>query len=368
MQRRPTPDSRGRASRLLVLSVYPEDQAGTRLRAHAFQCDFEAAGLTVAYWSFLSLPSSQAWFGGAGRARRLLILARSALRLLLLPRLALRCDVVLVLREVLPIASPVVERFVARHARLVWDVDDAIWTEYPRLFFQWVPRRLRRSPAKYVQIAGAADEVWAGSALLADWCRQHSDRVLVVPTAVPVPDAVVGRDGRRPTAGWIGSPSTAPFLAQVLPDVLAATEGRSVACVGAQGALVAAGVDAVPWSLAAEEGVLAGVRVGLYPVDPTHPLASGKAGLKAVLYLAHGLPCVVTPTAAVAAIVRDGVDGLHASTPEQWRSCVRLLLEDEELWHRLARSGRERVREDYATAVWGPRLAGRLARLGGPSA
>jgi hypothetical protein len=361
-RRRPLAPGRG-AGGLLVLSVYPEDQAGTRLRAHAFQPDFESAGLAVAYWSFLSLRDSQVWFTGASRTRRLLILCRSAQRLLLLPRLVARAGVVLVLREVLPIASPVVERWAGRRARLVWDVDDAIWTEYPRLFFRWVPRRLRRTPEKYVAIAGAADEVWAGSELLADWCRQHSSNVVVVPTSVSVPESVVGRTDRRRTAGWIGSPSTAPFLEQVLPDVLAATEGEVVACVGGQGALTADGVDDVPWSLAAEEDLLTGVRVGLYPVDPAHPLASGKAGLKAVLYMAHGLPCVVTPTAAIAAIVRDGVDGLHASTPEQWRIGVARLLHDDALWDRLAQSGLARVREQYSTAVWGPRLAARLLAL-----
>ncbi len=48
--------------------------------------------------------------------------------------------------------------------------------------------------------------------------------------------------------------------------------------------------EARPWSPAAEEQALAAMRVGLYPVDRAHPLASGKCGLKAILYMLSTMP------------------------------------------------------------------------------
>jgi hypothetical protein len=349
---------------LLVLSVYPEDQAGTRLRAHQYVPRLTADGVQVDLWSFLSLPDSLRWFSDAGPLERLLVLVRSFARLARLPGLLRRADVVLVLREVLPFATLAVERAAARRARLVWDVDDAVWTPYPRLFLRWVPERLRRSARKYEQLAGLADEVWAGSDVLAEWCRRTSSSVHVVPTVLDVA-ALPLSSGRSGGAAWVGSASTAEFLVPVL-DALAGTD-LEVECVGAAG-LSHDGVRlrSRPWTQAAEDEVLSKARVGLYPVDVEHPLGPGKAGLKAVLYMAHGVPCVITPTETFASLVRHEVEGLHARSSEEWRHAVRRLVEDDDLWARLAAAGRRRAEEHFSLERWAPWVSGRVQALAGP--
>jgi hypothetical protein len=351
--------------RLLVLSLYGPDQAGTRLRACQHEGALRAAGVDVEYWSFLAGDDSARWFTETRRARRALLLLRAVLRLLLLPGCVRRADAVLVLREALPVASAAVERWAGRRRPLVWDVDDALWAEYPRLFATWVPGRLRRSPEKYRRLAGLADEVWAGSDHLAAWCREHASSVVVVPTVVEVPAEVAPVSRRRPTAGWVGSSSTALFLEERLP-ALAAVDGLAeVEVVGATAVQAPSGlaVRTAPWSTAAEEELLAGVRVGLYPLSPEHPLTEGKAGLKAVLYMAHGLPSVVTPTAATAALVRDGVDGVHARTPEEWQDAVGRLLADDATWTRMSAAAHARAAAELSAQVWGPRLAQRVLAL-----
>lgn len=353
------------ASRLLVLSLYGPDQAGTRLRATQFEPYLRAAGFEVEAWSFLSTEDSPRWFDEVGRARRVLLLLRAVYGLPRLLALVRRADVVLVLREVLPIASAAVERWAARGRVLVWDVDDTVWADYPRLFATWLPARLRRTATKYQQVAAFADEVWAGSEALAAWCRQHSARVVVVPTVVDVPEQVSPLAARQPTAGWVGSASTAVFLEQVLPSIAVVPALAAVECVGATflEAPVGAVMRSRRWSLRAEQEVLNGARVGLYPMDAQHPLTAGKAGLKAVLYMAHGLPFVVTPTGATAALARHNLEALHAETAEQWRQYVEALLTDDELWERLSRAGHLRARELYSSRTWGPRLAARLHDL-----
>lgn len=356
------------ARRLLVLSVYPEDQAGTRLRAHQFAQYLGAVGVTVDYWSFLSLADSQRWFGGLGRRGRLAVLLRSVLRLRLLPTALRRADAFLVLREALPIGSAFVERAAARRGPLIWDVDDALWTEYPRLFFRWVPERMRRSARKYAEVARLSREVWAGSDLLAQWCRQHTPAVHVVPTVLDVEDAPLARGASR-TAVWVGSASTAEFLEEVLPAIATVDPPVDVTCVGATG--VAGGgarLSERAWSPEAETAALVAARVGLYPISADHPLGPGKAGLKAILYMAHGLPAVVSPTATVALLVRDGVDGFHATSPDDWRARVAELLDDDGLWQRMSAAGRARALEEFSLQRWGPWVAQRVLALAEPDA
>ena len=117
------------------------------------------------------------------------------------------------------------------------------------------------------------------------------------------------------------------------------------------------------WSLDEERRTLSKARVGLYPIDRTHPLADGKCGFKAVLYMSRGIPPVLTPTPANAAIVRDGVEGLHADDPDAWREAIQRLLDDDDLWERCSWAAYERARSNYSLDVWGPRIASILRDL-----
>lgn len=343
--------------------MYPEDQAGTRLRGHQFAPYFSAAGLDVEHWSFLSTVDSRCWFSGPSPRGRIAILLRSALRLLRLPGALRRADVVLILREALPLATACVERFAARRLPVIWDVDDAIWAAYPRLFLRWLPERLRRSETKYVELARTSTEVWAGSETLAEWCRQWTDAVHVVPTVVDVAPTPITKGDLR-TVTWVGSASTTEFLEQILPALRDIEPPIALDCVGAA-PIGAEGLEVRqrPWSLAAESEALAGARVGVYPIDVDHPLGPGKAGLKAVLYMAHGVPSVVTPTTAVGSLVRHGVEGFHATTIEEWRMYVTRLLDDDALWARMSTASRARAEAAFSLHVWGPRVQRRIAAL-----
>jgi glycosyltransferase involved in cell wall biosynthesis len=119
----------------------------------------------------------------------------------------------------------------------------------------------------------------------------------------------------------------------------------------------------LPWSADNERDALRAIRVGLYPIDRAHPMADGKCGLKAVLYMAHGIPPIVTPTPTNALIVRDGIDGLHADTAEQWVAAIERLLDDDELWSRCSLSAHARAKACYSTEVWGPQVAGLVREL-----
>lgn len=348
--------------RALVLTVYPEAMANTRLRAAQYGPWLLEAGVVPTIWTLIDDRDVARWFDGRPRERAA-VLVRSFGNLLRLPRLIRRASVVVVLREVLPFGPPVIERWAARHHPFVWDVDDAIWENYPGLFFQRVPAALRKTGAKYERLCRMATEVWAGSEVLATWCRRFSANVVVIPTVVRVAeDRPRRRSGR--TVGWIGSPTTGPFVETVLPAVAAVHPAPEVLIVGADVAAPAGlAVTQRSWTPDAEENALAAIDVGLYPIDRTHPLAEGKCGLKAILYLSRGIPAVVTPTTTNASIVRDGEEGLHAETSEEWTTAVARLLDDEALWERLSVAAHRRARDAFSLERWGPTVAARLSAL-----
>lgn len=348
--------SEARRRVVLALAVHPPALAATRLRVSQYRPFLAEQGLDLQLWTFLSERDLADWYGGSD-LRRVLVVLRGLLRLPVAVGRILSSDVVLVQREALPAGPPLLERLAARLRPVAWDVDDAVWEQHRAMTAGRAPRWVRAPRGKYERLCARADLVLAGSELLAAWCRAHNTRVLVVPTVVPVPDEPPpgARDG---VVAWVGSHSTGPFLADVLPAVARVRPLPRVEAVGARVGPVP-GVDVVErtWSAATEEEVLSRARVGLYPVDRAHPLADGKCGFKAVLYMAHGVPVVVTPTPTNAAIVRDGVDGLHADTAEQWERAVSALLSDDELWESCRRSAHSRARDEYSLQRWGPVVA-----------
>ena len=74
-------------------------------------------------------------------------------------------------------------------------------------------------------------------------------------------------------------------------------------------------------------------------------------GLKALQYMASGLPVVASPVGAFPDIVHEGETGLLASTPEQWAAALDRLLADRDLRLRLGATGRREVEERWSFAV-----------------
>jgi len=79
--------------------------------------------------------------------------------------------------------------------------------------------------------------------------------------------------------------------------------------------------------------------------------------------MALGIPPVVSPVGANATIVRDGVNGFHARTEDEWIDRLALLLEDEPLRRSLGQEGRRTVEESYSARAHAPRIARILAEV-----
>jgi glycosyltransferase involved in cell wall biosynthesis len=83
--------------------------------------------------------------------------------------------------------------------------------------------------------------------------------------------------------------------------------------------------------------------------------------MKALQYMALGIPPVVSPVGVNATIIRDAVNGFYARTEEEWIDRIALILEDEALRLSLGQEARKTVEESYSARVHAPRVARILA-------
>ncbi len=315
---------------------------------------------------------------GRGFATDLLVAKRDAgYGLFDLRRRALHADVVLVQKKLL---APWKLSFLPRRAPIVFDFDDAVFEVSPdeaeRFGAGRAARRARSRRRRLGAVLTRAAWVLAGNRFLAAYARQVTPRVTVLPTGVdlaPFPDDVVRRGAARRRArqgerliGWIGSRPSLRYLAALaapLREACARVPGARVVQVSnAFADLPGVPVENRPWDAGREAADLLDFDVGLMPLHDG-PFARGKCGLKILQYQSAGVPVVCSPVGANVEIVRPGVTGLFAADAAAWTEAIVRLLTDADLAARLGVAGRERVRDSYAAASIGARLADRLVEV-----
>lgn len=296
--------------------------------------------------------------GGAAGKARTLAAARHRLRRELR---AAEAETVLVQRHV-DLAPPLsLERAAVRGRRLVYDVDDAIWLTgrqsggHPLGALKGAGRKVR-------WLAERAAHTIAGNEILAERLAAFgADPVTVVPSLVD-PAAFEPRrheQGEQATLGWIGSPTTAPYLQGAAPALerFAAASARPVRLLvvgGASPPLAGVRVEERAWSPAAERQALAEIDVGLMPLVDT-AWTRGKCAYKALQYMAAGIPAVVDDVGVSAATVEGA--GCAATGTEEWVEALQSLADDPSLRNRLGAAGRARVEADFSPERWLPTLA-----------
>ncbi len=347
-----------RPLRILFLPRYARVAASSRHRFHnyfplleraGFECDASAL-FDERYWEKKNRTGKTPPIDALrGYGRRLAVLAH-----------ARRYDLVVLHCEALPYLPAFWERALVRQGvPYVLDFDDAIFHNYDQHPVRAVRFLLGR---KFRRVLEGAVAVIAGNRYLADYAGGVARRVEVLPTVVDldVYRPVRSRLNRAEVVvGWIGSPSTAPYLAgiaEALADFQRRSGGRVVLVGSGPVRLPDVTLEERPWSEAAEVTDIGDFDIGVMPLPDT-PWARGKSGFKLIQYMALGIPVVASPVGANLDIVEQGVNGFLAAGKEDWVEALDRLAGDAALRQRMGAAGRQRVEERYCLQVTAPWLA-----------
>ena len=90
-----------------------------------------------------------------------------------------------------------------------------------------------------------------------------------------------------------------------------------------------------------------GIDIGVYPL-PNDNWVLGKSGLKAIQYMAFGIPCVASNVGTTPLIIKDRVNGLLVKSEEEWVDALEELIQDPLLRKRLGSQARKDAIENYS--------------------
>jgi glycosyltransferase involved in cell wall biosynthesis len=346
--------------RVLLLSKYGRLGASSRVRSHQYLPYLEANGFEVTVAPLLGDDYVRGRYAGRGPGPGVLGAYLGRCRRI---RAGNAFDLVWIEKEMLPWLPDWLELgLLPRRVPMLADYDDAVFHWYDGHRSSWVRRLLG---TKIDAVMRRASLVVAGNDYLAARARSAgAKRVEVLPTVVSVGRYGVARRpaGAQVTIGWIGSPATAHYLEGIAPALREASAGgraRIVAIGARPDQLHGLPVEARPWSEDTEVAEIQRLDIGIMPV-PDAPFERGKCGYKLIQYMACGLPVVASPVGANASIVRDGVEGFHATTGDDWNRALRTLCGDADMRRRFGIAARRRVEAEYSLESAETRLASML--------
>jgi glycosyltransferase involved in cell wall biosynthesis len=261
-------------------------------------------------------------------------------------------DAIVVHRAACLAGPPVMERALNWSRRpIIFDFDDAIYllnTSPANRRFGWL-----KFPGKTASLCRLSQHVVAGNAVLAAYARQYNPRVTIIPSSVdtdhfrPLPPSAARR---RVVIGWTGSSTSQDYLEAFAPALRPFLSRPEVEFrVHSDRPPQLPGIPFVwrPWSARTEPEELACFDVGIMPL-PDSPWARGKCAMKALLYMAMGIPAVCAPVGANCEVIHHGENGLLAATDADWLSSLEALVADRRLRQRLGAAGRQTVEERYS--------------------
>jgi glycosyltransferase involved in cell wall biosynthesis len=242
---------------------------------------------------------------------------------------------------------------------IVFDFDDAIFVPYRSPSNGYLS--YLKFPQKTGTICKLATHVMAGNDYLAEYARKFNRNVTVIPTTIDTEKYKLVEKSENShviTIGWSGSFSTVQHL-DTIREVfreLAKTEKFRLLVIGTPNYRIdEVDVEAIPWKADTEIADLEKIDIGVMPL-PDDKWSRGKCGLKALQYMALGIPTICSPVGVNTKIIKDGENGFLASNREEWIEKLKRLLHSYELRKKLGLAGRKTVEENYSAKVQAPRV------------
>jgi len=269
-------------------------------------------------------------------------------------------DVVYILREAALLGPAFFERWIHRSGvPMVFDFDDAVFVSYRSPTNGYLSYLKFASKTK--SICRMSAHVMAGNSYLAEYARQVNANVTVVPTTIDTEKYMVtekSNESEVPTIGWTGSFSTVQHLdtlRSALQKLAKQTRFRLRVIGTPNYKLDGIDVEAMSWRSVTELPDLNSIDIGIMPL-PDDSWSKGKCGLKALQFMALGIPTVCSPVGVNTEIIRDGENGFIANSEGEWIEKLGRLLHSAELRNQLGRAGRTTVETKYSANVQAPRV------------
>lgn len=231
--------------------------------------------------------------------------------------------------------------------RLLFDIDDAVYTRPGRAYDWFTGYRVRRRLYWWLR---NADMVLPANNYLANYARGFTNKVVIVPMALDVHywTPVDRQEKKSFTIGWSGSPANLPKLQQIaapLQQLLRLRDDCRIAVYCGQRPELPFTFDYVEFSPGTERSFVQQLDIGLLPLTEEE-FSRGKSPIKVLQYLACGVPVVANCFGATAEILASDYS-VTVNSHSEWVAAIDELLNDAARMEAMRKAGRICIEQQH---------------------
>jgi glycosyltransferase involved in cell wall biosynthesis len=348
--------------RILIICPYPVGEAaGQRLKYEQYIDGWEERGYEVKISPFMSKSLWNVVYLQGNFLRKFIGILRGYLFRVRDLLIVHNFDIVYIFQWTTPFGTAFYDFIVRKLAkRMIFDLEDFVFFSKKGSSQEIRNNILKhiRSTNKTEYLIKHADHVITSSPFLNDFCLKKNvhDAATFISSSVDIKRFIPSNNytnEKRITIGWTGTFSSKPYL-----DLIQNVFVRLADICDFKLRIIAnfdyniRGVDCevIQWTKLKEVEDLQGIDVGVYPLEDSQWVL-GKSGLKAIQYMAFGIPTIATDVGTTSQIIKHRENGWLVKTEEEWLEGLQVLIENQELRRKLGTKARETIVNRYSTDV-----------------
>jgi glycosyltransferase involved in cell wall biosynthesis len=233
--------------------------------------------------------------------------------------------------------------------RLILDLDDSVWARPDRAYHPWTLWRIESRLRWWVK---SSDQVIVANSYLGNHIKQFSSHISVVPGSLDLKLWSPVRNKQKSSTdiiiGWAGSPVSFSYLESIAPVLRKALECNSnlrLMIYSGKKPNLNMPFDYVPFERGTEHLFVRKLDIGLLPLANDES-SRGKSPMKAVQYLACGVPVVGNVVGATADIL-NSKNSFAVENNEQWLKAISDLANDTALRAKMSIAARQMAEESF---------------------
>lgn len=216
--------------------------------------------------------------------------------------------------------------------KFIYDIDDLIYiktTPISNHAFNFLSNRKE----KFFYLIKKANYIITSTDYLTHVVKKYNKNATTISSTIQIKKYKPGKNKNKNkiTIGWTGSLSTSKYLNLIIKCLLKIKKslGCEILIIGAdQKKFSSKEVKYMNWSAKDEVKNLNLIDIGLYPL-PNNLWVHGKSGLKALQFMALGIPVVATKIATNLNIIKHNYDGfLVKNSTKEWFKYISILIKN----------------------------------------
>jgi len=337
--------------KILILSPYPEGVAGgQRLKYEQYYDSWEKQGYSLTKSSFFDNKTWDIlWKKGfllskihgtcMGYLRRIRDVAR--LR---------KYEIVYIFMWGTPLGLPFFEWIVSiMGKKIIYDLDDFVFNSS-----DYLP--LLKGGYKCRFLIRHSHNVIVSSPFSINYCEKNNkfSNVQYIPCSLDLERFRLKKRewSQKIVLGWTGTFSSKPYLdsiKDVFYEVAKNMDIKIILITNFDYSLEGLDYENVTWKESSEIEDLHRIDIGLYPLINSE-WALGKGGLKALQYMATGIPAIATNFGTVKDFITHKENGFLVDTTKQWVDAIITVAENAELRKKIIMNARNTVEKSYSVS------------------